>query len=72
MMLALRMMPLLAQMHHTAEAPGLISYLIAAVATLVVVWVLYLAARMTISPGETDRSHIKWTILEEEPKRKDG
>lgn len=55
---------------HAMEAPGWGSLLIVFIAAAVVAWVFYLAIRMTISPGETDRSHIKWSILEEEPERK--
>ena len=69
-LLAARVTPLWAQMQHAAEAPGFASYVIVAVATVVVVWVLYLAIRMTVSPGETDRNHIKRTILEEPSERK--
>ena len=72
-LVATRILPLWAQMHqhHAAEPPGFAAYVIVAVATVVVVWVLYLAVRMTISPGETDRSHIKWAILEEPSEHKD-
>lgn len=58
---------MLAQMHHAAAPPGLLSYLIVAVAVAVVAWVFYLAIRMTVSPGETEPDHIKRTILEDKP-----
>ncbi len=33
---------------------------------VVVVWVLYLAIRHTVAPGETEHSHVKRRVLEEE------
>ena len=33
---------------------------------VVVIWVLYLAIRQILAPGETDPSHVKRRILEEE------
>lgn len=70
-MFAVRIIPLWAQMHHPVEPPGFVSYLIVAVAAVVVAWVFYLAIRMTVAPGETDRNHIKRTILDEEPGHRD-
>lgn len=70
-LLTARFVPLWAQAHHAAAPPGFASYVIVAVATVVVAWVLYLAVRMTVSPGESDHSHIKWTILDEPSERKD-
>lgn len=60
------------QMQHAAEPPGFFSYLIVAIAVVVVAWVVYLAFKMTISPGETEEDHIKRTILEEKPEHRDA
>jgi hypothetical protein len=56
-------------MHKMAGAPGATwEYALAAVSVAIVLWVFYLAIRMTIHPGEDDPDHIKRTILDDEPK----
>jgi hypothetical protein len=66
---------LLQGMHKMASAPGATwEYALAAISVAIVLWVFYLAIRMTIHPGEDDPNHIKRTILDDEPKseRKSG
>ncbi len=41
-------------------------YVLVAFSVLVLVWVLYLALRMTFRPGEHEAGHIKRTILEDD------
>ncbi|HKZ53581.1 MAG TPA: hypothetical protein VJ085_09930 [Candidatus Acidoferrales bacterium] len=54
--------------HSAAARPAFYEYLLVAVAVVVLVWVLYLAVRMTVRPGEEREDHIKRLILEEESK----
>jgi len=50
-------------MHH--GAPAIWEIVAVVVVTLVVTWVLYLAVRYTLAPGESSPDHIKRRILEE-------
>ena len=64
-----RILDFLQGMHHMASGPGATwEYALAAVSVAIVLWVFYLAIRMTIHPGEEDPNHIKRTILDDEPK----
>jgi len=51
--------------HSAAAGPAFYEYLLVAVAVVVLVWVLYLAVRMTVRPGEEQEDHIKRLILKE-------
>ncbi len=51
--------------HSAAGRPAFYEYLLVAVAVVVLVWVLYLAVRLTVRPGEEEKNHIKRLILEE-------
>lgn len=51
--------------HPAAARPAFYEYLLVAVAVVVLVWVLYLAVRLTVRPGEKEKDHIKRLILEE-------
>jgi len=51
--------------HSAAARPAFYEYLLVAVAVVVLAWVLYLAVRMTVRPGEKEKNHIKRLILEE-------
>jgi hypothetical protein len=46
---------------HAAWEYGLVGF-----SLLVLIWVLYLALRMTFRPGERNPDHIKRTILEDD------
>lgn len=46
--------------------PHLYEYFLVGVAVVVLVWVFYLAVRMTLRPGEEEKDHIKRLVLEDE------
>lgn len=54
--------------HATAARPALYEYLLVAGAVVVLVWVFYLAIRVSVWPGEEEPNHIKRMILEDEEK----
>jgi hypothetical protein len=49
----------------TDTHPALYEYILVGVSVVVLVWVFYLAVRVTVRPGEEQEDHIKRRILEE-------
>lgn len=54
--------------HSPAARPALYEYLLVGGAVVVLVWVFYLAIRVSVWPGEEEPDHIKRLILEDEEK----
>ena len=59
-------------MHQMAGPHAWWEYALVAGAVLVLVWVLYLAFRYTLRPGENEPGHIKRKILEGEPAEREA
>ena len=55
-------------MDHAAGAShaSVLEWMVVAAAAIVLVWALGLAVRYTVRPGETEATHIKRRILEDE------
>lgn len=51
--------------HAPARQPALYEYVLVGIATVAMVWTVYLAVRYTLHPGEEERDHIKRLILED-------
>lgn len=52
--------------HSMASGPHATwEYLLAGFSMAIVLWVFYLAIRMTLRPGEEEKDHIKRTILDD-------
>jgi hypothetical protein len=49
--------------------PAALDWALVSVACLVVAYAFYKAIRHTWKPGEEDRKHVKWRILDEEDGR---
>ena len=49
-----------------AAAPTPLDWVLVVLASAMVAFAFYKALRHTLRPGEGDRSHIKWRILEED------
>lgn len=47
-------------------------YVLAGFSVAVVLWVFYLAVRMTLRPGEDEKTHIKRTVLDDDWKLSPG
>jgi hypothetical protein len=54
-------------MHHVVMPHTLGAYILLAVDIVILVWVLFLAAKYTFRPGEESADHIKRRILEDGP-----
>jgi hypothetical protein len=60
--------PLLADHDHPALSTwGWVEWTIFAVCCLVTAWVLWLAVRWTLHPGEEEPDHVKRSILDDDP-----
>ncbi len=51
---------------HAAAGPTPLDLVLVVLASAMVAFAFYKALRHTLRPGERDRSHIKWRILEED------
>ncbi len=51
---------------ETGPTASALDWILVAVSAAVVVYSLFAAIRYTLRPGETDRRHIKFTILEDD------
>ncbi len=51
---------------HAAASPTPLDLVLVVLASAMVAFAFYKALRHTLRPGERDRSHIKWRILEED------
>ena len=51
---------------ETGPTASALDWILVAVSAAVVVYSLVAAIRYTLRPGETDRGHIKFTILEDD------
>lgn len=54
--------------HVPAARPALYEYVLVGGAVVVLVWVFYLAIRVSVWPGEEEPDHIKRLILEDREK----
>jgi hypothetical protein len=54
--------------HEHFRDMGAVEWITAVLAAATSLWSIWLAVRYTLKPGETERDHVKYSILDDEPR----